>query len=158
MTMPVVLPSDEREMTEDVAWQIIRATKRFIDSRTIVIRPGRATERGLKVLENGFDLLLSVYKGRRNNLKINIHKRTSRHIALIRLDICPATTSHTNPDGAIIRGSHLHVFDQAFGMKVARPLSDYPNFRDSCNAFDALTDFAAFCSIEVVPGVQEELL
>lgn len=76
--------------------------------------------------------------------KITIQGRESlTNQVLIRIDVCNEINRHVNPDGRIIRGSHIHLYREGYGVKWAIPLH-FENYdlMDICKTF-----FDIFCII-----------
>ncbi|MBF8969954.1 hypothetical protein [Streptococcus sp. NLN64] len=88
---------------------------------------------------------LHVFRGKRNPERYSIHlrlKNLQEHI--IRLDINPSNR-HTNPDGTVIIGSHIHVYSNQYTKKDATAVllseSDFPNITHIIDAFDSFLSY-----------------
>lgn len=64
---------------------------------------------------------------------------------------------HTNPDGQILDGTHLHLYREGFDDKWAYTV-DPELFHDVEDAGTAFKDFCRYCHIEEIPPYQEVLL
>jgi len=56
---------------------------------------------------------------------------------------------HTNPDGEIITGNHLHIYKEGYGDKIAQPLPDI--FTNPENPLKTLREFMKYCNITKEP-------
>jgi hypothetical protein len=64
---------------------------------------------------------------------------------------------HTNPDGGVIRGTHLHVYKEGFGDKWAI-LLPCDGFHTIDTQKDLYTNFLKFCNITRIPNLIDSLL
>ena len=81
--------------------------------------------------ENDTQYILHIFRGKRNYNRFSIHLRLKEfHDHIVRVDINPSN-KHTNPDGEIVEGSHIHIYSNKFPRRdqIAIPLeeSDFPN-------------------------------
>lgn len=86
--------------------------------------------------------------------KLKFHTRSHKVIVLARLDIDGAP--HTNPDGEILDGTHLHIYREGYEDKWAEPLSS-DDFKNPSNIRQIYGDFCRYCNIETLP-FQDSLL
>lgn len=95
--------------------------------------------------------LLDVWRGMLRLTKLKFQNRVRIAIVLIRLDVDGAP--HTNPDGAQLLGTHLHLFKEGYDDKWAYPVdsSAFTLLSDSGKTFH---DFCSYCRIESPPAVQ----
>lgn len=84
-------------------------------------------------------MILSVEPGR----KISMQTRDST-IPLVRVDI-DERAKHTNPDGAIVTGSHVHVASWEQGMGIAYPLGCEEAIMVAGVGLEVASIFDAFC-------------
>ena len=73
--------------------------------------------------------------------------RGRKVIPLLRLDLGGAP--HRNPDGAEIRGPHLHRYREGYGDRWATPLP--ADFGSSADREVLLTEFMRYCCIDPTP-------
>ena len=81
--------------------------------------------------------------------KVSMQTRDSS-VPLVRVDV-GEETSHTNPDGIIVRGSHVHVASWEYGMRMAYPFSSAEAIMVTgghATVEDIFESFRAFCHID----------
>lgn len=102
--------------------------------------------------------LLDIYEGMRSSsltLKIATSRKTTMQTRrssqpLVRVDIDDRAI-HTNPDGCLVRGSHVHIASARYGTKLAFPLESNEGImvvgkeRDIPSIFEG---FRRFCNID----------
>jgi hypothetical protein len=81
--------------------------------------------------------------------KITYQNRSRKSIILVRLD---TKSTHTNPDGQTIKGSHFHLYREGFADKWAIPVPDsFTNLQDLLLTLD---EFMDYCKIVEQPIIQ----
>ena len=100
--------------------------------------------------------LLDVHRGRLSLKKYTFQERARVIIPLVRVDI-GETLRHTNPDGMLIEGSHIHIYREGYDVKFASPLAGFP-FRTPDDMIITFEDFARFCNITMTPLIQGRLM
>lgn len=72
-------------------------------------------------------------------------------IILVRLEV--DGPPHTNPDGNLITGTHVHLYREGFDDKWAYPLDvgQFPNPNDIARTFE---DFCRYCRVAPIPSFQ----
>ena len=95
------------------------------------------------------EFLLDVWCGKIVLNKVRYQNRARGTIALARLEL--NGRPHTNPDGQVLDGNHLHRYREGYADKWAEPVppSLFPNIGSLLSALDA---FLRFCNI--APGPQ----
>ena len=78
--------------------------------------------------------------------KLKYQTRGRKVIVLVRLDI--DGSPHTNPDGIILAGTHIHLYREGYEAKWAYPL-DPSVFRDPGDMVVAFEDFCNYCHIHL---------
>jgi hypothetical protein len=68
----------------------------------------------------------------------------------LRLDI--GGGRHSNPDGEVIDGPHLHIYTEGYGDKWAYPLPD--EFTDDISLMVKFVEFLRCCKIDNVNDLQ----
>jgi len=114
-------------------------------SRTLISKDGRE------------QFLLDVYQGSLSLKKYTFQERARAIFPLVRVDV-GETLRHTNPDGALIQGSHIHIYREGYDIKFATPLDEYPAFRDPDDSSETFRNFATFCNIVMIPAINVRLI
>lgn len=112
--------------------------------------------------DNREEFILTVERGRRNNLRVKYQTRARKVIVLARLDL--NGSPHRNPPdqpyrpGELLPGSHLHLYREGFEDRVAYMLSEVPSFRfEFTTDLECLVDFLRFCRIDPIPQIQTSI-
>ena len=118
---------------------------------TITIPPGADDTYELADPSDRERFLLDVWRGTLRLSKLKFQNRVRTAIILVRLDVDGAP--HTNPDGARLAGTHLHVYKEGYDDRWA--------YAVDATVFTLLSDpgktfhyFCTFCKIESPPPVQ----
>lgn len=90
-------------------------------------------------------IALSIDAGRKTNIQ-------TRHLSdpLVRVDI-NTKAIHSNPDGSIIRGSHVHIASEEYGDKMAYPVGSNEAMvviGRSADIPDIFESFKKYCHID----------
>lgn len=109
--------------------------------------------RGVEHPEERFHMDLG--RGRRKVTKLKYQTRARVHVVLARLDIDGAP--HTNPDGSIIGGTHIHLFREGWDDRWAVAV-DPAEFSDLSDQAQALIDFCKVCRVVDLPMLQTGML
>lgn len=91
---------------------------------------GKKLEVGLTSVDGQARFVFSLFEGKRSSSVIvsaSMDRKTSMHtrkgsMTLARIDLDEHAV-HTNPDGEIVSGNHVHVWTSEYGDKYAIPLS-----------------------------------
>ena len=97
---------------------------------------------------------LDISRARIRLSKYKYQERYARVIPLIRVDIDAAP--HTNPDGSVIQGNHIHIYKKGHGDKWAYELPS-EEFADANDMKKTLLDFFRYCNIVKPPRINWEL-
>lgn len=135
-------------LTQLEADTLITMRKSFIKRGAISIPPSTDQTHDLIGEDKREKFLLDLWRGALRLSKIKFQTRGHKVIVLIRLDIDGAP--HTNSDGEILDGSHLHVYREGYEDKWAFPLS-HDDFRNTSNIRQNFEDFCRYCNIETLP-------
>jgi hypothetical protein len=141
-------------LTQAEADALIAMRKRFFKLRTISLPPGVDETHELIGDDKRERFLLDLWRGTMRLSKYRMQTRGRIIIVLVRLDIKGAP--HTNPDGQILDGTHLHIYREGFDDKWAYPVNPEV-FHDIDNAGTVFEDFCRFCHVEEIPPYQEVL-
>lgn len=131
---------------------LIAMRKRFDGGGGLDVAPGLDYRRRL-VSEDGTESFdLDIRTNAWKLTKYRYQNRSRRTIILLRL--CVDGPPHTNPDGVLVSGTHLHRYREGFGDKFAEAL-DVAVFADVSDRVDTLAGFCVMCNIVNVPGIAE---
>ena len=93
--------------------------------------------------------------GRIDIIKFSYNKRYKTNIILLRYDI----GRHTNPDGNVIKGPHVHLYKEGFNDRWAFPVREIgisPNEQEKREV--VLKRIFSYCNIVNYPAIQPILL
>lgn len=108
--------------------------------------PDHGTEKKLDVdsIDGKHKFIVDVNRKGRISLSKCTYQKRYRQIPLIRLDI--EGRPHTNPDGSAIRGHHLHIYREGFGVSWAYPIRD-EEFSNPKDLILTLREFLVYCNV-----------
>ena len=131
-------------LTQEEAERLMDMTK-IIEKPQNVKFPFQGEHYDIKVLSaDGKEaFLLDVNRGRIKISKCTYQNRYRKDIVLLRLDIDGST--HTNPDGGEMGGSHLHIYREGFGDRWAFPLPN--DFSANMDLITKFLEFLDYCKI-----------
>jgi hypothetical protein len=107
-------------LTQAEADALIAMQKRFITPRPISLPPGVDETHELIGEDKRERFLLDLWRGTMRLSKYKMQTRGRIIVVLVRLDINGAP--HTNPDGQILDGTHLHIYREGFDHRWASPI------------------------------------
>ena len=137
-------------LTQAEADALIAMRKCFVSPRSISMPPGIDETHELIGEDKREHFLLDLWRGTMRLSKYKMQTRGRIIVVLVRLDINGAP--HTNPDGQILDGTHLHIYRKASMTNGHIQLIE--EFHDVENAGAAFKDFCRFCHIEEIPPYQ----
>lgn len=108
-------------LTQDEANKLINMLKRTVEER--IVFPNQKGSLSFSVIgerENNKFVVNIDRKGRKAEKCTYQGRVYQSNQILMRLDIDP-NGRHTNPDGEIIRGNHLHIYHELYDMRFATP-------------------------------------
>jgi hypothetical protein len=135
-------------ITEEQCRHLMSLTKHFTDESTIEL--GENWIREVKSDDDRELFLLDYYKGRAELKKFVVNNRYRTTIVLARF--C-SYKRHTNPDGTVFEGPHLHLYDEDYADAIAYPVSEL-GLKETFSLVDGFSAFIKYCNIDSVPGVQ----
>ena len=144
-------------LTQKEADYLMQLDKKFVSDDPIIIGPFAFKITHELVSADGRERFhVDLWHSSLRLKKYTYQNRARVIIPLVRLDTGD-TLEHTNPDGAHVRGSHIHLYRESYDDKFAFSLSGYP-FRNSDDMITTLMAFAEFCHIVNLPPVSGRLL
>jgi hypothetical protein len=96
------------------------------------------------------EFLLDLQRGRIDFAKATYQNRARRVVPLARLDI--NGRPHTNPDGEMLSGTHLHLYREGHALTWAFTVST-DQFSRPDDLAAALDDFLRFCNVDPGPNI-----
>ena len=126
-----------------------------MDLSPLSLMPGEKQIRQLVASKGHERFLMDFWRGTLRLTKANLQTRARTAVILARLDIDGAP--HTNPDGEVIAGTHLHVYREGFEDRWATPLEP-TRFSDPSSLGQCFEDFCRYCRISSRPSFQSSLV
>lgn len=79
--------------------------------------------------------------------KFSYHKTYRKTIPLLRFDL----NRHTNPDGVVFEGAHIHIYQEGFDDKIAFPVSEIGiSTEDELKREEVLERFLDYCNVGAI--------
>lgn len=97
--------------------------------------------------------LLDFYRGSFELSQYTINKRYRQTIILLRYD---SGKRHTNPDGVLFEGPHVHLYREGYDDKFAFPVSQI-GVTSSEDIATVLNKVLEYCNIRNVPVIEAPL-
>ncbi|HJJ47150.1 MAG TPA: hypothetical protein O0X32_02730 [Methanocorpusculum sp.] len=95
------------------------------------------------------NIKLTIRPGKISFSKITDQLREKNsNLILVRVDI-GNSIGHTNPDGTVISGNHIHIYQEGYEDKISQELPK--DFVDPKDPYQTLKDFMKYCSITKTP-------
>lgn len=143
------------DLTQNEADDLIATEKRKVDD-TDHIYPGLGGSIMVPLIsvDSRENFILDVNRSSINLEKGSYQNRARRTVVLVRL--CFGGRPHTNPDGNIIVGNHLHTYREGFGDKWAN-LASQADFSDMRNLWQTLMEFCDICNVVELPNIRKDL-
>jgi hypothetical protein len=139
-------------LTQAEADELTKMAKHFIrPPARITIPPGTDDTYELTGPDGREAFLLDIWRGTLRLSKLKFQNRVRTAVILVRLDVDGAP--HTNPDGARLPGTHLHLFREGYEDRWAYAV-DRKAFSRLADPGKTFHDFCALCRIESPPPVQ----
>ena len=99
-------------LTQAEADGLLAMSKRFVSPPTVSLAPGVDDSYELASEDGKERFLLDVWRGVIRVSKLKYQNRAKKIVVLARLDI--DGSPHTNPDGAQLGGTHLHLYREGY--------------------------------------------
>ena len=132
-------------MSQTEADALIQVRKIFSAPTTVLLPPGRDETHELISVDKQERFLLDLWRGTLRLSKLKFQNRARKIVVLVRLDI--DGSPHTNPDGAKLGGTHIHIYREGYEDRWAYPL-DSSEFVNTSDIWTSLDDFCRYCNIE----------
>ena len=151
-------------LTQIEADLLFKMPKAFADEVAVVDFPhvqAFAAEYTLHGIGYREQFILDLERGNLKRARLKFQTRAHKIVVLARLDI--DGRPHRNPPNAPHRanerftGTHLHLYREAFGDRVAYLPEDLPGFAIPTDGNDVswLVAFLGFCNVVKKPAIQE---
>lgn len=131
-------------LTQQEADELIAALKhiRAEDAQFPFPAPGQSARLNLYAKDSKQEFIVDVNRRGYLNLvkRCTYQGRYHKDIILLRLDV--AGPEHTNPDGQVLPGTHLHIFREEYADKYAVPIP--PEIVNPDDLYQTLIDFLTY--------------
>lgn len=153
-------------LTQSEAELLLRMPKKF-DARVATISFPRirafGSEYALEGIGSREQFILDLDRGNRKRARLKFQTRARKIYVLARIDIDgrphrnPVDTPHRPNER--LTGTHIHLFREDFGDRVAFLPEDLPLFSAPSDTNDVswLVAFLKFCNVQETPPIQEEI-
>jgi hypothetical protein len=94
--------------------------------------------------------LLDFYRGSFELTRYTFNKRYHQTVILIRYD---NAGRHTNPDGQLFDGAHVHLYKEGYDDKFAYPISEI-GINESDSIETKLKKILQFCNVKKIPSIE----
>lgn len=152
-------------LTQAEADELLQMQKVFVDNDPIEfsLTEPMDYDRVLRSTDRREEFFLTIERGRRKRVRLKYQTRARRVIVLARLELNGAR--HKNPPespykpGEWIGETHLHLYREGFGDRIAYELVDAPGWTDPLltDGILALERFMRFCGVTQRPPIQTSL-
>ena len=116
--------NESKKLTQEEAEHLLNMVKKSLVEEITFPGKGQDVEFDVVGTEKKDLFATKIYRGKINPVKYEIGARIKKDgIMLLELHVNPSTT-HVNPDGKKIVGSHWHVYTEEYGRKQAFPADD----------------------------------
>lgn len=106
--------------------------------------------RQLNSIVNKETFLLDFYRGSFELSKYTINNRYHHTIILLRYD---NGGRHTNPDGELFEGAHVHLYKEGYNDKFAFPVSQV-GVTDTNTMETVFNKIMKYCNVKTVPTIE----
>lgn len=127
---------------------LIKLKKQFQEEDQILL--DSIWSRDIISLESKDIFILDYYIGRIEIKKFTYNNRYKKVITLLRFD---SSGRHTNPDGQIFNGPHVHIYREDYGDKFAFPVSEIGIDENNLNNAEVLKNFLKYCNVVKCPTI-----
>ena len=141
-------------ITDSEYLHLIELEKSFKEQKVLQVGPPPIQwSRDIIATNKSEFFLLDGYRGSFEVKKYTFNKRYRQVIILIRLD---SLGRHTNPDGTIFDGPHIHLYKEGFGDKFAFPVNKI-GLKKPFKIEDGLIKLLKYCNVINIPSIQSSV-
>ena len=131
---------------------LISLQKQFDDASPIDL--SLKWTRELSAVDTNDKFIIDYYMGSVRIEKYTYNKRYRKSIILLRYD---SVGRHTNPDGVVFEGPHVHIYRENFDDKFAFPVTEIGLSEDQTSRDNVLSRFLQYCNITNPPSIQSTI-
>lgn len=139
-------------ITQEEYNYIISLEKEFKENERITLES--KWSRDIIATETRDMFILDYYVGTIALTKFTYNKRYRKTIIILRLD---SSGRHTNPDGQLFDGPHVHIYRENYGDKWAFPITEIGITGEIIEKANALESFLQYCNVINCPEIQHSL-
>lgn len=139
-------------LTQEEFNYIIALKKEFKENNQITLES--KWSRDIVAIETRDMFILDYYIGTIALTKFTYNKRYRKTIAILRFD---SSGRHTNPDGQVFDGPHVHIYRENYGDKFAFYVSEIGINTDAIEKINVLENFLKYCNVINYPEIQQAL-
>ncbi len=136
-------------LTQEEFNYIITLKKEFKENDQITLQS--KWSRDIVAIETRDMFILDYYIGTIALTKFTYNKRYRKTIAILRFD---SSGRHTNPDGQVFDGPHVHIYRENYGAKWAFPVSKIGINNGMIEKASVLERFLQYCNVVNYPKIQ----
>lgn len=136
-------------ITQEEYNYIISLKKEFKESKRIDLDKEFSSD--IIAIETRDTFILDYHIGTIDLKKFTYNKRYKKTIILLRFD---SSGRHTNPDGQIFDGPHVHIYKEGYDDKFAFPVSKIDIDENNINKVEVLRKFLQYCNVVNCPPIQ----
>ena len=131
---------------------IINLNKKFKENDEIAL--DSKWSRDIVAIETRDMFVLDYYLGIIALKKYTYNKRYRKTIVILRFD---SSGRHTNPDGKLLNGPHVHMYREKYGDKWAFPISEIGIGHGMIEKANVLQKFLQYCNVVNCPPIKSTL-
>jgi len=127
---------------------LIKLKKQFKENDQLIL--DLTWSRDIISIESKDTFILDYYKGRIEIKKFTYNKRFKKVITLLRFD---SFGRHTNPDGKMFDGPHIHIYREEYGSKFAVPVKEIGIDENNFDKEKVLKKILKYCNVVDCPTI-----